>query len=120
MLVNISKEFTLAREDGTSEKFYPGPQNVTEEDAAHWYLRAHLKDAPSGERRMGTWEYQQQKQTEEKQRIKEALEEQELRDAAERERQEAHIKQTVQNANKSIHANAKSAIRRERLKLKVG
>lgn len=42
--LDIARPFTLNRQDGTSQVFGPGPQEVSPADADHWFVKAHLTD----------------------------------------------------------------------------
>jgi hypothetical protein len=48
-LVNVVKSFTLTLEDGTQRQFALGKQMLDEVLAGHWYVKAHLGEAPDAE-----------------------------------------------------------------------
>ena len=43
--INVLKGFKLTRDDGSVQEFYPGKQDVSDADAKHWYVQAHLDKA---------------------------------------------------------------------------
>jgi hypothetical protein len=117
MLVNIVKEFTLQRDNGSSQKFYKGPQHVTDDDHRHWYLQAHLEggDGRLLGPRPGTWEYTQLMQAKEREMNRVIQEEAEAAAALARETQEARNQEAIANANISIAKSSKAAVKREKL-----
>jgi hypothetical protein len=41
MKITVNKAFTLMQKDGTPKPFGVGVQEATDEEAAHWYVKAH-------------------------------------------------------------------------------
>ncbi len=112
--VHIESKFTLLRENGSTEDFFPGQQHIADEDAGHWYVKLHLK-GHTNTMRLNTWEYVQEQQREKMRAMKEAEDEQLALAQAEVERRRQMTKQAVENATKHIVHNAKVAVKRERL-----
>ncbi len=57
MIVHIEKRFELLRDDGTTQAFMPGFHDVSDDDAEHWYLKAHIVGAEPVIPAAGTHEY---------------------------------------------------------------
>lgn len=45
----VKQAFTLQRDDGTTEKFKPGINVVSEADAEHWFLKLHSEPVQDGD-----------------------------------------------------------------------
>lgn len=43
--IKVTTPFTLHKEDGTSHTFAAGEHDVSKQDAEHWYVKAHTKQA---------------------------------------------------------------------------
>src|SRR3569623_491782 len=57
--VRIKEAFTLQRDDGSRQYFPVGEQEMSDEDANHWYTIANSEDAPAVMPPHGTLEYAQ-------------------------------------------------------------
>lgn len=48
--IEVTKAFTLTRDDGTSKHYEQGVhRGVDDDEAAHWYVKAHTKAAAGPE-----------------------------------------------------------------------
>ena len=115
-LVTIVKPFHLLQEDNEVKKFYPGPQHITDEENAHWYVKVHLEDNAITVASPGTWEFaeqmRQQSETLRKQRDEDAVSLKRAQDEVRSDRD----REAVSSANKSIKTDAKAALTREVLR----
>lgn len=55
--ITIVRPFILNRQDGTSEKFKPGRQLITQADASHWFVQGHSDNPPVVAPQPGTPEH---------------------------------------------------------------
>lgn len=46
--INITKPFTLKRDNGTEQAFRAGVYDVSDEDAGHWFFQLHTDHPPEG------------------------------------------------------------------------
>lgn len=49
MKMNVTKAFRLNKDDGTTQDFAVGLQDVPDEFADHWYVKAHAEALPTEE-----------------------------------------------------------------------
>jgi len=55
--IEVGKKFLLTHNDGTLQVFDVGKHSVPQEVADHWFVRAHLRDAPPPVPKIGSVEY---------------------------------------------------------------
>lgn len=55
--VNIAKPCRYTRDDGSFIDLHKGPNDIDEEDAEHWFVKAHTVGYKPPEAKIGTHEY---------------------------------------------------------------
>lgn len=55
--IEVGKKFLLTHNDGTLQVFDVGKHSVSQEVADHWFVQAHLREAPPVVPKIGTPEY---------------------------------------------------------------
>ena len=125
--IEVTKQFDLLLDNNKTVKFVAGTHFVAPEIANHWYVKAHLKDAPPPEAPVGTLEYAEARRAElrEAQERAQALQEEisALEEAAKTKQAADQTMQTITritaNAEKAQEIVEEESTRKPRLRPKL-